>query len=94
MSGVGPTLLRVIKRCSEIAGRPGRGAAVWTNWTDCCLTAAWVQRMVSAVQVKNAQCVIATRSRVGRVGAVLAASSGCSSPICLNYEVAIMRMIV
>ena len=28
--GVGPTLLRVIKRCSEIAG--GR-VPVWANWT-------------------------------------------------------------
>ena len=71
--GVGLTLLRVIRRCSEIAG--GR-VPVWANWTRLLLQAAtfvgaWVQRMVSAVQVKNAQCVIAARSRVG---AVVAAS--------------------
>ena len=67
--GVGPTLLRVIRRCSEIAG--GR-VPVWANWTAATtFVGAWVQRMVSAVQVKNAQCVIAARSRVG---AVVAAS--------------------
>ena len=39
--------------------------------------------MVSAVQVKNAQCVIAARSR--RVGAVVAhCFLGCYSPICLK----------
>ena len=67
--GVGPTLLRVIRRCSEIAG--GR-VPVWANWTAATFVGAWVLRMVSAVQVKNAQCgVIAARSRVG---AVVAAS--------------------
>ena len=45
---------------------------VWANWTAATFVGAWVQRMVSAVQVKNAQCVIAARSRVG---AVVAASS-------------------
>ena len=49
--GVGPTLLRVIKRCSEIAG--GR-VPVWAarNWTAATFVGAWaaLQRMVSAVQ--------------------------------------------
>ena len=38
--------------------------------------------MVSAVQVKNAQCVIAARSRVGAV--VSGCFLGCYSPICLK----------
>ena len=46
---------------------------VWANWTAATFVGAWVQRMVSAVQVKNdAQCVIAARSRVG---VMVAASS-------------------
>ena len=46
--------------------------------------------MVSAVQVKNAQCVIAARSRVGAV--VAASFVGCYSPICLKplYRVTIV----
>ena len=58
--GVGPTLLRVIKRCSEII--VGGRVLVWANWTADTFVGAWVQRMVSAVQVKNAQCVIAAHS--------------------------------
>ena len=38
--------------------------------------------MVSAVQVNNAQCVIAARSRVGAV--VSGCFVGCYSPICLK----------
>lgn len=67
---MGPSLLRVIKRCSVITG--GRRVPVWANWTAATFVGVWVQRMASAVQVKNAQCAIATRSRVG---AVVAASS-------------------
>ena len=40
--GVGPTLLRVIKRCSEIAGVR---VPVWANWTAATFVGAWVQRM-------------------------------------------------
>ena len=78
--GVGPTLLRVIKRCSEIAG--GR-VPVWANWTAATFVGAWMQRMVSAVQVKNAQCVIAARgSRVEWCcGGCFVR---CYSPICLK----------
>ena len=39
MPGVGPTLLRVIKRCSEIAG--GR-VPVWANWAAATFVGAWV----------------------------------------------------
>ena len=46
--GVGPTLLRDIRRCSEIAG--GR-VPVWANWTAATFVGAWVQRMVSAAVI-------------------------------------------
>ena len=55
---------------------------VWANWTAATFSVgAWVQRMVSAVQVKNAQCVIecCAFSRWCYGGCFV----GCYSPICL-----------
>ena len=39
--GVGPSLLRVIRRCSVVAG--GR-VPEWANWTAATFVGAWVQR--------------------------------------------------
>ena len=44
--GVGPYLLKVIRRCSVIAG--GR-VPVWAIWTAATFVGAWVQRLVAAV---------------------------------------------
>ena len=68
---VGPSLLRVIRRCSVIAG--GR-MPVWANWTAATFVGAWVQRLVAAVQVSNAQCVLSALSRVGAGVAALSSS--------------------
>ena len=38
---------------------------VWANWTAETFVGAWVQRLVAAVQVSNAQCVLSALSRVG-----------------------------
>ena len=46
--GIGPSLLRFIRRCSVIA----RGRVpLWANWTVASFVGAWVQRMVAAACV-------------------------------------------
>ena len=79
-SGVGPTLLRVIRRCSEIAG--GR-VPVWANWTAATFVGAWVQRMVSAEcsAVKNESVCDCCAFSGWCCGGCFV---GCYSPICLK----------
>ena len=47
---------------------------VWANWTAETFVGAWVQRLVAAVQVSNAQCVLSALSRVGAGVAALSSS--------------------
>ena len=51
----------------------------WANWTAATFVGAWVQRLVAAVQVSNAQCVLSALSRVG-VGVAAAISSSLPVP--------------
>ena len=72
--GIGPNLRALIKRCEFLSGFE---VPLWANWSSGpSFFSAWRQRIIVAVQVKNAECATATQYRSKDANATWAAFGG------------------
>ena len=72
--GLGPNLCALIKRCDFLCGSK---PPVWANWSaGNTFFSAWRQRIIVAVQMKNAECALRNQGRSKVATASWAAAGG------------------